>query len=30
LGTQILFSSIFLSMLGVSRGTFIGDKEFRE
>jgi glycosyltransferase involved in cell wall biosynthesis len=29
LGTQILFSSVFLSMLGVSRGTFIGDKEFR-
>lgn len=30
LGVQILFSSIFLSMLGVSRGTFIGDKEFVE
>lgn len=28
LGTQVLFSSIFLSMLGVSRGTFLGDKEF--
>jgi hypothetical protein len=30
LGTQILFSSVFLSMLGVSRGTFLGDKEFRD
>jgi glycosyltransferase involved in cell wall biosynthesis len=28
LGTQVLFSAIFLSMLGVSRGTFLGDREF--
>jgi glycosyltransferase involved in cell wall biosynthesis len=29
LGVQIVFSSFFLSMLGISRGTFIGDKQFR-
>jgi len=28
LGVQIVFTSFFLSMLGVSRGTFIGDKDF--
>jgi hypothetical protein len=28
LGVQIVFSSFFLSMLGISRGTFIGDKDF--
>lgn len=28
LGIQIVFSSFFLSMLGISRGTFIGDKDF--
>ena len=27
LGVQIVFSSFFLSMLGISRGTFIGDYE---
>ncbi|GAC1703025.1 MAG: glycosyltransferase [Candidatus Acidiferrum sp.] len=27
LGVQIIFSSFFLSMLGISRGTFIGDYE---
>ena len=27
LGTQIIFSSFFLSMLGISRGTYIGDYE---
>ena len=30
LGVQIFFASMFLSMLGVSRGTFIGDKDFIE
>jgi len=30
LGVQIVFSSFFLSMLGVSRGTFIGDKDFQK
>jgi hypothetical protein len=25
LGVQIIFSSFFLSMLGISRGTYIGD-----
>lgn len=30
LGLQIVFSSFFLSMLGVSRGTYIGDYEKRE
>jgi glycosyltransferase involved in cell wall biosynthesis len=29
LGVQIFFSSFFLSMLGISRGTFIGDYEVR-
>ena len=28
-GTQILFSSVFLSMLGISRGTYIGDYELK-
>lgn len=27
LGVQVIFSSFFLSMLGISRGTFIGDYE---
>jgi hypothetical protein len=27
LGVQIIFSSFFLSMLGISRGTYIGDYE---
>jgi hypothetical protein len=26
---QIVFSSFFLSMLGISRGTFIGEYEYR-
>jgi hypothetical protein len=25
LGVQMIFSSFFLSMLGISRGTYIGD-----
>lgn len=29
LGTQIIFSSFFLSMLGISRGTYIGDYELK-
>ena len=29
LGVQIIFSSFFLSMLGISRGTYIGDYEKR-
>jgi glycosyltransferase involved in cell wall biosynthesis len=29
LGVQIIFSSFFLSMLGISRNTFIGDKDFQ-
>jgi len=29
LGLQIVFSSFFLSMLGISRGTFIGDYEYK-
>ena len=29
IGTQIVFSSFFMSMLGVSRGTYVGDKEFQ-
>jgi glycosyltransferase involved in cell wall biosynthesis len=29
LGVQIVFSSFFLSMLGISRGTFIGEYEYR-
>jgi len=29
LGVQVIFSSFFLSMLGISRGTFIGDYEIR-
>jgi glycosyltransferase involved in cell wall biosynthesis len=28
-GTQIVFSSVFLSMLGISRGTYIGDYELK-
>jgi len=27
LGVQIVFSSFFISMLGISRGTYIGDYE---
>jgi hypothetical protein len=30
LGVQIVFSSFFMSMLGVSRGTYVGDKEFQQ
>jgi glycosyltransferase involved in cell wall biosynthesis len=30
LGLQIVFSSFFLSMLGISRGTYIGDYELRK
>jgi len=29
LGVQVIFASFFLSMLGISRGTFIGDYEHR-
>jgi hypothetical protein len=29
LGVQIIFSSFFLSMLGISRGTYIGDYDSR-
>jgi glycosyltransferase involved in cell wall biosynthesis len=29
LGVQVIFSSFFLSMMGISRGTFIGDYEHR-
>ena len=29
LGLQIIFSSFFLSMLGISRGTYIGDYEVK-
>jgi hypothetical protein len=29
LGVQVIFSSFFLSMMGISRGTFIGDYENR-
>lgn len=28
LGVQVIFSSFFLSMLGISRGTYIGDYEY--
>ena len=27
LGVQVIFASFFLSMLGISRGTYIGDYE---
>ena len=30
LGIQIIFSSFFISMLGISRGTYIGDYELRQ
>jgi glycosyltransferase involved in cell wall biosynthesis len=30
LGTQIIFSSLFLSMLGISRGTYIGDYDLKK
>src|SRR5262245_36934304 len=30
LGVQIIFSSFFLSMLGISRGTYIGDYDLRD
>ncbi len=30
LGIQIIFASFFLSMLGISRGTFIGDYDLTE
>jgi len=30
LGVQVIFSSFFLSMMGISRGTFIGDYELRK
>lgn len=29
LGVQVIFSSFFLSMLGISRGTYIGDQDSR-
>ncbi|MGA2137425.1 MAG: glycosyltransferase [Verrucomicrobiia bacterium] len=29
IGAQIVFSSFFMSMLGVSRGTYVGDREFQ-
>jgi len=29
LGLQVIFSSFFLSMLGISRGTFIGDYDLK-
>ena len=29
LGLQIIFASFFLSMLGISRGTYIGDYELK-
>jgi glycosyltransferase involved in cell wall biosynthesis len=29
LGVQIIFASFFLSMLGISRGTYIGDHDFK-
>jgi hypothetical protein len=29
-GVQIVFSSFFLSMLGVSRGTYIGEYDWRQ
>jgi len=29
LGVQIIFSSFFLSMLGISRGTYIGDYDLK-
>ena len=29
LGIQVIFSSFFISMLGISRGTYIGDYEIR-
>jgi hypothetical protein len=30
LGMQAIFSSFFLSMLGISRGTFIGDYDLKK
>ncbi len=30
LGVQIIFSSFFISMLGISRGTYIGDYEIKQ
>jgi len=30
LGIQAVFASFFMSMLGISRGTYIGDKDFQE
>jgi hypothetical protein len=29
LGLQIIFASFFLSMLGISRGTYIGDYDLK-
>jgi hypothetical protein len=29
LGLQVIFASFFLSMLGISRGTYIGDYELK-
>jgi hypothetical protein len=29
LGLQMIFAAFFLSMLGISRGTFIGDYELK-
>jgi hypothetical protein len=30
LGVQIIFSSFFISMLGISRGTYIGDYDIKQ
>ena len=30
LGVQIVFSSFFISMLGISRGTYIGDYDIKK
>ena len=29
IGIQVIFGSFFLSMLGISRGTYIGDYELK-
>ena len=30
LGVQLIFSSFFISMLGISRGTYIGDYDIKK
>ena len=30
LGVQVIFSSFFISMLGISRGTYIGDYDLQK